>query len=546
MKQVQSYLARIIILGFITSCSGDGEPSGLGVDPPPNLTRPAEFGYNGYFGYIGYGSEENASFGMGVSFYTAAWKLVDQPLFWLQIGLPGTWILPNNSDNVSIPLCPEGTLARTWPERGPTWETVFQTLEGGLGYWRGNKFRYGPPKFSMNATPQCYDYEVASPGWSFFYDDQALEEEQLGIAQMSNRLLIPPDALTFEGDPNGEFMGYAYMALPLTDSYNNGIVDIGDQSWTCFINTANFKGPIAYYLPETWSKLSESYPAIEGKGLDAREGIINGGAMEINTVPHFEARDSSGTFYIKVPKLSFPAKSGSRAPLVQDLRYYNRNALYNDIQNWRTNDIPATGTFNISGMNIPSMFANEPFIELFDLTISELDNVFNTYVDDGVFGLSWAGSLFETGTFPEYYRRVGNGMIPVLESDVPAETQLVEAEFPRQDNGGSYTSPLTGSWTKPGPSAGPFTTTLNDGSTVTYAWYRFIDQPVFGQFNWSEEKRSALQSLIEKMHREWPIDRTYIPEPTIGILISLDENLIVTPPSGFEVGYVPIVIEQRY
>jgi len=26
----------------------------------------------------------------------------------------------------------------------------------------------------MNATPQCYDYEVGSPGWSFFYSDKAL------------------------------------------------------------------------------------------------------------------------------------------------------------------------------------------------------------------------------------------------------------------------------------------------------------------------------------------------------------------------------------
>jgi hypothetical protein len=47
-------------------------------------------------------------------------------------------------------------------------------VEGGLGYWAGNRFRYGPPKFSMNATPQCYDYEVGSPGWSFFYDTEAL------------------------------------------------------------------------------------------------------------------------------------------------------------------------------------------------------------------------------------------------------------------------------------------------------------------------------------------------------------------------------------
>jgi hypothetical protein len=44
------------------------------------------------------------------------------------------------------------------PERRPTWSSVFQTVEGGLGYWAGHHFRYGSPKFSMNATPQCYDY----------------------------------------------------------------------------------------------------------------------------------------------------------------------------------------------------------------------------------------------------------------------------------------------------------------------------------------------------------------------------------------------------
>jgi hypothetical protein len=66
----------------------------------------------------------------------------------------------------------------------------------------------------MNATPQCYDYEIGSPGWSFFYHSEALPDDRLGIAQLSNRLLIPPDALPFLGNPNGEFLGYAYMALP--------------------------------------------------------------------------------------------------------------------------------------------------------------------------------------------------------------------------------------------------------------------------------------------------------------------------------------------
>ena len=44
----------------------------------------------------------------------------------------------------------------------------------------GNHFRYGPPKFSMNATPQGYDYEVGSPGWSFFYRNDALPDHRLG------------------------------------------------------------------------------------------------------------------------------------------------------------------------------------------------------------------------------------------------------------------------------------------------------------------------------------------------------------------------------
>jgi hypothetical protein len=94
-----------------------------------------------------------------MGFYSAVWPLIDQPLARFQIGLAGAWVTPDNSDNKDQPLAPVGTLARTWPERGPTWSSVFQTVEGGLGYWRGNRFRYGPPKFSMNATPQCYDYE---------------------------------------------------------------------------------------------------------------------------------------------------------------------------------------------------------------------------------------------------------------------------------------------------------------------------------------------------------------------------------------------------
>ena len=351
-----------------------------------------------------------------MGFYSAVWPLMDQPLAGFQIGLPGAWILPDNSDDRDTPLAPVGTAARNWPDRGPTWSSVFQTVEGGLGYWRGNHFHYGPPKFSMNATPQCYDYEVGSPGWAFFRGNEALADDRLGIAQLSNRLLIPPDALPFQGTPNGQFLGYTWMALPFTEA-TAGDPPTGDQSWTCFLSAANFKGPIAYYIPETWSKIGKLFnqPYLHGRGLDARPGEMGGGAMEINTVPRLESRDARGTVY---------------------------------------------------------------------------------------------------------------------------------AKFRLADPGAAYTSPGTGAWGKPGPKAGAFGAKLTDGSVVTYAWFRFIDQPSFQQYAWSEDKKAKLQALVEKIHAAWTSNRDYMAPPSHGTLVALDPALLVTPPKGLEVGYVPIVLRQ--
>ncbi|HLO97940.1 MAG TPA: hypothetical protein VK171_05035, partial [Fimbriimonas sp.] len=301
----------------------------------------------GLHGYIGFHHDPlpaDGRFTAGMGFYAAVWSLTEKPLAGFQIGLPGSWIQPDNSDNKDKPLAPEGTLARRWPERGPTWSSVFQTVEGGLGYWAGNHFRYGPPKFSMNATPQCYDYEVGSPGWSFFYSNTALPDNQLGIAQLSNRLLIPPDGLPFKGKPKGEFLGYSWMALPFTEAYA-GDPPTGDQSWTCFLSAANFKGPIAYYIPETWSKIGKlfNYPFLHGRGLDARPGIMGGGAMEINTVPRFEAKDANGNTFSKIPKLQFPVDSNGSAVLVQDVTYYSKAALYDNFKAWRDGGMISNG-----------------------------------------------------------------------------------------------------------------------------------------------------------------------------------------------------------
>jgi hypothetical protein len=146
--------------------------------------------------------------------------------------------------------------------------------------------------------------------------------------------------------------------------------------------------------------------------------------------------------------------------------------------------------------------------------------------------------------FPQYFKQAGEERVAVAAADVPAETQLLAQEFKLAGRGEPYTSPTTGAWSRPGAKQGPFTVKLADGSRVTYSWYRFVDQPSFQQYDWSEEKKAALQALVEKIHAQWPIGRDYMAPPSRGALATLDPALLVTPPKGLEVGFVPIVTRQ--
>ena len=393
-----------------------------------------------------------------MGFYAAVWPLIDRPIANFQIGLPSAWITPDNSDNKDKPLAPEGTLARKWTPRGPTCASVFQTVEGGLGYWARNHFRYGPPKFSMNATPQCYDYEVGSPGWSFFYSNQALPDDRLGIAQLSNRLLIPPDALPFEGQPNGEFLGYTYMAMPFTDP-TTGDPPTGDQAWTCFLSAANFKGPIAYYIPETWSKMGKlfDYPFIYGRGLDARPGNMGGGAMEINTVPRFEGRDAKGVVYSKIPKLQFPVDEQGRSLLVQDVTYYSKAALYDAFKAWRNGGPMCPGRFDEQGAWKATLSRRPTRYDQAGNEITGIERAFDNEVFEGnVWGLQWSdGTIGPQGIFPQYFKHIENKREAIAAADVPEETGLLSQGIrtgrTRLTLHLAHFRCLDQSWSSPGP-----------------------------------------------------------------------------------------------
>lgn len=507
-------------------------------------------GLNGYISF--HVPRPPAAYQAGVSFYVGIWPLLERPLRGFQIGLPSTWIIPDNTD-FDKPLCPPGTVARdNWPERGPVYRDVFQTIEGGLGYWGSTQFGDATPKYRMNGTPDGYNHEISSSGWGFGRT-QALPGEIMGIAQLSNRLLVPPDGLTFKRLTNGELLGNAWMALPLHESYRDAgqrkpAAPTGDQCWTLFLNAANFKGPVAYWIPETWSRLSQSYPTIDGRGLDARPALMNGGAMEFNTVPYFESADAAGVVYSRVPKLLFPVDRHGRTVLMQDVTMYSASALSDAVRTWIHGGTTPNGRFDTAaswaarGTANPITFRQGPK----NVPLGGYEGVVKTTVVGSAFCLEWADKSAH-GVFPEYYKQVGNRRLAVPDASVPADTRLAAQTFAAAGSGEPYTSPTTGDvcWTRPGPMRGPFTVVLTDGSKITYSWYRFVDQPALQNLGLSAVQKARLQACVERLHAHWRITSDYLPPPSGGALAALDPALLVSPPRGMAVGYVPIVTRQE-
>lgn len=491
----------------------------------------------GFHGYISMSAESPPKgFGYGASFYVSVWPLMEAPLSGFQIGLPSTWIIPDNRDFKQA-LCPPGTVARdNWPERGPYYRSVFQTIEGGLGYWVSTRFRSATPKYRINGTPNGYNHEISSPGWGFG-KTKPLTAEQMGIAQLSNRLLIPPDGLTLESGANEKIIGNAWMAMDWT-SPDNKEIRTGDQSWTLFLNTANFKGPVAFFLPETWSQLSRGYKTIEGRGLDARPGLMGSGAMEVNTVPYFEATDSAGVTYSKIPKLQFPVGQQGQTILMQDINFYSKNA------------VRSSGAFSLKKSWKPKLTASPISFDQGPKRdkLKQIDKTVQTAIfgdaNAQAFGLKWSKAR-GIGKLPQYFRQTKKGRVAIDEDEVPKDLGLIEQEFSQTANSQEYQSPESRIWTQPGPQSPIFTASLNDGSVVSYAWYRFVDQPSIRALNWNATEKARVQKAVERIHRQWTSKREYMPRPTTGELVGLDDAIIVSPPSGLEIGYVPIVVNQR-
>jgi hypothetical protein len=488
----------------------------------------------------------------GVSLYSTAWPLLEKPVAGFQVGLASTWILPDNR-SYKEPLVPHGTVARdSMPERGPTFWTVFQTIEGGLGFWTSNRYFAPTAKFRMNGSVDGYNHEVSTSGWDFY--GKPLSGEWMGIVQLSSRLLVPPDGVTLAPDTCGQMLGYAWIALPLLRAHSSP-VKTGNQSWTAFLNTANFRGPVAFYAPHIWSKLSQEYAPAVGRGLDALPGLANSGAIEIGEVPEYVSELIGNASYHRIPEMQFPSDVNGRTVLMHNMTAYSKAALWNQVEAWSNGGRAPSGRFDPRGAFLPKVRANPLSVRQSSThAAAGVTNWVDTGTfDEHTFGLQWNKEKLSPwkaglwkGRFPTYFRHVGDSVEAIAETSVPDSSGLKTTHFPSPDTSRSYVPSENGQgvWMRPGPRSGPHKAVLADGSVVTYYWYRCVDQPALQQAGLGPEEKARLQALIEKMHREWTPNKQYMAPPTQGRLASLDPALLVKPPKGMEVGYVPVAMRQ--
>jgi hypothetical protein len=501
-------------------------------------------------GYLGVPQDRVAEeFGGGYSMHVAAWPLLAQwPGDRFQTGLFGTWM-------------------HARPEEADKSKKVYSDIEGGLGWWRDTRFATATPKFIMGGVALDFSMWANGPGAGKGRDwNKPLGK--YGVAQLSPFLLWPPDGLNLAQGTCGEWFGYGYLPLPLAGKKGKTAgadVPTGDQCWTLFLDTATFKGPVAFFTPYFFSEAKVARPDLANMFLDQRPADPNRALqMETQYVPAFVATADDGTLHARTAPTRFPVDASGRSPLVHAIRSYRKDALWDRVAVWFAGGEASDGTIDASRSVVHRMTGkgwstwriHTPDIAKEDRNQVDWASFAKPEVIDGhTFCWTWDPAFVRVGddglaVLPEHFLATANGgkkpqwRPAPKDASVPIALREVAFAEKQRKPPEPYVTPTDGAWATPGPVAGPFTAELGDGSIVTYSWYRFCDQPALQHADMTVEERERMQRRVELLHRNWTKDRQYLPKPMSGKLASLDPAVMVTPPKGFEIGYVPIVTRQ--
>ena len=465
-----------------------------------------------------------------------------------QSGLAGTWLTPNlslGSGNFDAASQEDGSL-----------KFPYTTIEGGVGLWRSTRFATNNQKFLMGGIAAGFDSFASGvsrgqPAWGVGAE-WAENRGRYGVAQLSNKALYPLDMLNIEHETSNAMFGYGYYPLPLTDSTpatSDFSAPTGDKSWTLFLNTKNFKGPLAFFIPSFWSERTIEIPELQGELFD--NNLLEtprSASMETERLPALSWTADNGDKYYRTQAMRFPMDDDGVGRLYTKLMSPDRG-VWDSVAGWFAGGDIASTDFEKAGSSLHTTDVLAFGEARTTWRFNEGDS--NTYVDTGdlmtrvrepdasTSAIEWNSDFVrevENGLveLPKYflYKQGSKKAIPVTEADVPVESGLADLNSIRdfedyfdveQRNTAAITTPmhpgyvatnnLERAWTSPGPYLGPFHVELGDGSTATYYWYKFNEQPAILNSQMSDAERALIQTKVELLHQNWSPEAQYFPDP---------------------------------
>ena len=466
----------------------------------------------------------------------------------------------------------------------------YHTIEGGAGYKPANSFhnRKTPQKFTMGGVAGGFGSfsngpGQGAPGFKASRRSPSLLWEEnrgrYGAAVLSNTLLFPLDGIDFKEGENNKMFGYGYYPLPLTEPKSTTAgenIPTGNYSWTLFLNTKNFSGPVSFYTPYHWSKRALTQKSTIGRNLD--NSLLKLSPIfqrETNVLPAKKWVGSNGDTYYKISPIYMPMDEDNigrigTMPMNMD------GSMWNAVTDWFNGGPVAQPDFNATEGAVhirtnTKILTSYRFDKTTKVSTSNFVSRISDPKDPYAAAFKWNGDLIEKVEgrdlvkLPEYYvLKAGKGAaVPIAETEVPNESGLKKIDS-REDYEKdwefdgfnreaiytpvlpdyAYSDKILDAWTNPGPTAGPYYAKLADGSTAVYYWYKFNEQPSILNSDMDEAERELIQKRVELIHKNWKMNDQYFPDPTEE-KIALDEGLLITPPAGLEVGYVPVCVHQQ-
>ena len=536
--------------------------------------KPKKLGFKPYI-FFSYANDSPEDHNYGAFHYTNVHRTIPPNMVknYYQSGLFHTWYRP-------VEIYGQEDFSRD--------KYGYHAMEGGAGYKPYLRFRTdsNPVKFTTGAVAGGFGSFSNGPGQGVPSFKRSRKSKsygwdrnvgRYGAAQLSNRLLYPMDGVGFEADTNNQMLGYGYYALPLTDPKSTTAgsdAPTGNRCWTLFFHTSNFSGPVCFFTPYHWSKYSIKKENVRGKCFDS--SLLKTNSLyqrETNVVPVKKWEAPNGDTYFRVTTLTMPAdrdlvgRYGSM-PMTID------STKWDQLEAWFKGGKPAPASFGKVGKGIhvrQFKGGNLAFqIDKKRVSTTNFAKIKKDANDPSTAAFQWHGDLIKPYgkglvQLPEYYRleKGARTIKAIAVKEVPKESKLTTVRFPDDVKKGFNFSPfitepiitplhpdytfsneIVEAWKTPGPTAGPFTVELTDGSRTVYYWYKFNEQPAILNSDMDDAERNLIQKRVEMLHSKWSAKDRFFPEPKQK-LAGLDEGLIVTPPKGLEVGYVPICVHQQ-